>query len=167
MAEYDDQQDDDWKWPEAKVSPLMENRWREKFEKGDDMVLLEALIAYTANNEPLPGWLSGGLFGCLLAWNSYEVKTLDEAFGVYGRKRQDAGRNDAIQLRVYFAVWVEHTQNNKPLTEDGAFTIVAEKLDKPGLGPKKVRDIYYQVKKILPQVTDICPSEFKKDSDNE
>lgn len=71
------------------------------FTDGD--ALLEALITAASLGLPMPQWLAGRVAQAVSSYRNYEVKTLDEAFGV---QRPKGKRLDAEQSERQNALYV-------------------------------------------------------------
>ena len=89
----------------------------------------------------MPIWLSNAYSSSYVAWLKYQVKTLDQAFGVQRKGQRIPGRRERELLKPRVVIEVDklHRQQGLPIDE-ALFELVGEALQiKPGMA----RDIYY------------------------
>ncbi|MFC6187495.1 hypothetical protein [Pseudoxanthomonas mexicana] len=81
----------------------MVERFRDSVERGDGDALLEAVSTAATLGVAMPTWLASALTRAVAAYRNFEVRTLDEAFGVQRAKGQ---RQDAVQSEGSKAIYV-------------------------------------------------------------
>ncbi len=124
-----------------KLTDLAIEDCRKRFEAGDPKALIEAMDYCARSGTAMPMWLGQAACDRFDKWFRYEVKTLDEAFGVErkGERVSDRKQRLWLQPRVACEVSRLHREENLPIDE-ALFEQVGKILNiKAGM----VRDIYY------------------------
>jgi hypothetical protein len=125
----------------AKLTDLAIEECRKLFEAGDPKALLEAIDFCARSGSAMPLWLGEAFCACFDKWSRYEVKTLDQAFGVERKRERIFNRKLRLSLqpRVARAVIRLHRHENLPIDE-ALFERIG-KMFKISMG--KARSIYY------------------------
>jgi hypothetical protein len=126
----------------AKFTDLAIENCRKRFEDGEAAALFEAIDYCARSGTAMPVWLAEAFCSRYIAWLKYQVKTLDQAFGVErkGERIPERRERESLKLRVVIEVDKLHRQQGLPIDE-ALFELVGEALEiKPGMA----RDIYYK-----------------------
>jgi hypothetical protein len=126
----------------AKLTDLAIDECRKLFEAGDPKALLEAIDFCARSGSAMPLWLAEAFCARFDKWSRYEVKTLDQAFGVErkGERISNRKHREWLKPRVAWEVSRLHRQEKLPIDE-ALFERVGEILKIP-MGT--ARDIYYK-----------------------
>lgn len=113
-----------------------------KFSDGD--AVLEAVITAATLGLPMPAWLAGRVMGAISAYQNFEVRTLDEAFGVEREKgkRLHAEFNER-QNAIYVIAEVLHLQSQGEPTDAGMFEVAGAAC---GVGKTTAEEWFYKHK---------------------
>ena len=114
---------------------------RKRFEAGEVKALLDALDYCARSGSSMPVWLAEAFCACYGKWLRYDVKTLDQAFGVErkGERISDRKFRESLKAPVALEVSRLHRQEKRPIDE-ALFELVGEKFKIP---TGTARDIYY------------------------
>jgi hypothetical protein len=115
---------------------------RKRFEAGEAKALLDALDYCARSGSAMPVWLVEAFCACYGKWLRYDVKTLDQAFGVERKGERVSNRKFRESLKALVALEVSrlHRQEKLPIDE-ALFERVGKKFKIP-MG--MARDIYYK-----------------------
>jgi hypothetical protein len=111
------------------------------FRRGKHEALLDALDLCARCDYKLPRWVRGGLIAAKVKWDSYEVRTLGEAFGVpprAGEHLDDQRRRNA--LRWYVVTRVEQLKQQGTPVDVRLFSIIDTEIDQ---GAGYASKLYY------------------------
>ena len=139
----------------AKIADRAIEDCRKRFEAGEAAALLDALDYCARSGTAMPLWLAKAYCSRYISWRTYEVKTLDQAFGVERKGERIPERRTRILLAPHVAMEVDtlHRQEKLPIDE-ALFERVGKILD---ITPGMARDIYYEDKtwrtllKVMPR----------------
>jgi hypothetical protein len=126
----------------AKIADRAIKDCRKRFEAGEAAALLDALDYCARSGTAMPLWLAEAYCSRYISWRTYEVKTLDQAFGVERKGERIPERRKRILLEPRVAMEVDklHRQEKLPIDE-ALFERVGKRLK---IGPGMARDIYYK-----------------------
>jgi hypothetical protein len=124
-----------------KLTDLAIEECRKRFEAGEKKELLEAIDYCARSGRAMPLWLVDAFCPRYAAWSRYEVKMLDQAFGVErkGERIPDRRYRERLKPRVAAEVNRLHTHEKLPIDE-ALFERVGKRL---GISMGKARDVYY------------------------
>jgi hypothetical protein len=121
------------------------NELESRYRDGDAEALHEALNLCTClEDSPMPGWVADGLNHALCKYNEFEVKTLDDAFGVSRKKGMHLDKERAkagLKNRIAAEVFRAHRGEKKVSTTDDLFAEIGAKMNMTG---SKVKRLYYE-----------------------
>ncbi len=126
----------------AKITDRAIDECRKRFELGEAGALLDAIDYCARSGTAMPPWIADAFCARYLAWLTYKVKTLDQAFGVErkGKRISELRKRETLKPRVAIEVDKLHRQEKVPIDE-ALFERVGRILDiKPGMA----RDIHYK-----------------------
>jgi hypothetical protein len=126
----------------GKLTDLAIEDCRRRFEAGDAKALLEAIDFCARSGTAMPLWLGEAVCARFDRWFRYDVKSLDQAFGVErkGERISDRKLRQSLQPRVAWEVIKLHKEEKLPI-DDALFERVGKMLNIP-MGT--ARDIYYK-----------------------
>lgn len=113
---------------------------RKRIEAGEAKALLEALDYCARSGSSMPLWLAEAFCSCYGKWLRYDVKTLDQAFGIERKGERISDRKLRESLKAPVALEVSRLQEKLPIDE-ALFELVGKKFKIP-MGT--ARDIYYK-----------------------
>jgi hypothetical protein len=126
---------------QPKLTDLMVEDCRKRFEAGDAKALLEALDYCARSGGAMPLWLREAIVARLDPWFRYQAKTLDQAFDVKRKRERISDRRlrKSLQPGVAWEVIRLHREEKLPIDE-ALFERVGKTFEIP-MGT--ARDIYY------------------------
>jgi hypothetical protein len=126
----------------AMLTDLAIEDCRKRFEAGEAKALLDAIDFCARSGSVMPLWLVEAFCARYDKWSRYDVKTLDQAFGVErkGERISDRKLRESLKPRVALEVSRLHREKKRPIDE-ALFEQVGAKFDIP-MGT--ARDIYYK-----------------------
>jgi hypothetical protein len=126
----------------AKITDRLVDECRKRFEAGEPGALLDAVDCCARTGTAMPEWLAEAYCAGYAAWQSYQVKTLDQAFSVErkGERMPDRRMREWLKPRVVMEVDKLRRQQNLPVDE-ALFGRVGKALS---IQPGMARDIYYK-----------------------
>jgi hypothetical protein len=125
---------------------------RKRFEAGETETLLDAVDICARCAMPLPLWAAEEFCACYVSWAQFEVRTLDEAFGVPRKGVHAARRKHREWLRLQITLRVSELQDEGMPTDEALFEQIGADL---GIGGSTAREIFYEPatkvwRKLLP-----------------
>ncbi|MCR6651805.1 MAG: hypothetical protein NVV73_10100 [Cellvibrionaceae bacterium] len=123
------------------VAWLMLGVYERCYERGEKEAVLEAVRTCAKHGLPMPNWLATETINNLKKWANYEVKTLDEAFGVQRKKgiHINAERKK-WRLEINVPIRVAAYQKEGRSVDQDLFDEVGKEL---GVSGSSARDAYY------------------------
>jgi len=125
----------------AKFTDLAIENCRERFEAGEPAALLDAVDYCARTGTAMPLWLADAYCSRYIAWLTYQVKTLDQAFAVERKGERVPERRKRELLKGPVAVEVDRLHRQEKLPIDEALFERVGKILK--IKPGTARDIYY------------------------
>jgi hypothetical protein len=126
----------------AKIADRAIKDCRKRFDAGEAAALLDAVDYCARSGTAMPLWLAEAYCSRYIAWLTYEVKTLDQAFGVERKGERIPERRKRKLLEASVAMEVDKLHRQKKLPIDEAlFERVGKILN---ITPGMARDIYYK-----------------------
>ena len=130
--------------PESEISwylDILEN----EYKQGDVNSLFMAIVLCLRNDVTAPAWVGDSFLRPLMKWQSYQVKTLDEAFNIrFPKGKRLIEQQKKKQMSGAVFVLVKNLQANGRPTDDGLFKDVGKKL---GIGKTVAKNYYYEYAK--------------------
>ena len=129
---------------------------KHKYYQGDAIMLFEAIRRCGHYGLPIPEWAFEALTKGLNRYYSAEVRTFDEAFGVVrppNMKLSAANTKFRYGWKIYCTV---NRLHNDGVPIDGTLIIFREAVKELNLpmSPSRVKDIYYEVRSEVKNLSD-------------
>ena len=122
-------------------------RLHSRYQEGDRAVLFHAIQWCARTNCLMPPWIRRALSEALTLWDDFDVRTLDEAFGIdrkgirlYDRQGERRWAGQLFQFAI-----AEHAKG-RALTNDDIFYEAGTKF---GIGTETAKKWYYAVKEEI------------------
>ena len=114
---------------------------RRKYQKGDHTALLDALDLWLSTFRGPPVWIADGVVTALRKWFTYEVPTLDAAFGIRRTtKEQGKARREHEAVRFRVMVRIAQLAQSSGSIDGKLFGNVGDEI---GLSGSTVSRIFY------------------------
>jgi hypothetical protein len=131
----------------ANLTARMVEKLHHQYEAGDPGAILDAIDFCARAGMPMPVWLAEAYCARFEDWSMYQVKSLDEAFGVRARREgariPDRERRERLKPRVVLSALRlrERKGKGKPLPYDMAlFECVGRELK---IKASDAHDLFY------------------------
>lgn len=124
-----------------KITERLIDDCRRRFEKGDKTALLDAVDLCARSGTVMPVWLAEAYCAGYVAWATYKVRSLDEAFDVVRKGRRLPDLQKSYALKAVVVIEVDNLRRENVPLDEGLFAAVGEKLNVP-MG--QVRALYYE-----------------------
>lgn len=145
------------------ILPRVQKAW----EAGDPMAVIEALNWCTGIKEPLPDWCEQIVREAARRLFNYEVKTLDDAFGVTGRIHKNKKLFNANQrLRFSGLAWdLVNRFKEDGVTHEQALELALDEMKGQGFQGKTsvIKQWYTEAKQAITDDVWETVNSFKKD----
>jgi hypothetical protein len=125
----------------AKLTDLAIEDCRKRFEAGDATFLLHAIDYCARSGSAMPLWLGEAVCARFDSWFRYEIKSLDQAFGVERKGERISNRNSRERLKPHVAWEVSRLHREEHLPVDEALFERVGNTFKISMGT--ARAIYY------------------------
>ena len=119
-----------------------------EYKQGNVNSLFMAIIVCLRNDVIAPVWVGDSFLRSLMKWQSYQVKTLDEAFNIRfpkGKRLRDQHKKKVLSGAVFCQVKRLHVVEGNAI-DDQLFDKIGEEL---GIGKTVAKNYYYEYVKNL------------------
>ena len=125
-----------------RLTPLVVEKLRERFEAGDEGALLDAVDCSARGGIPLAVWAANAFCERYMQWARFQAKSLDASFKVERRKGahlKDRARREMLKWRVVIELLRLQREKRMPVDE-ALFARVGKRL---GISRSLANKIYY------------------------